>query len=65
MLKGVPNQFRRKKSGRVEALAYYRLLYSNGEVQKWNEAVPPRVPPAAPTTTPPPVVPVESSSRSA
>ncbi|KAJ7861513.1 hypothetical protein B0H13DRAFT_2355077 [Mycena leptocephala] len=50
MLKGVPNQFRRKKSGRVEALAYYRLLYANGEVQKWNEAVLP---------------PVESSSRPA
>ncbi|KAJ7900459.1 hypothetical protein B0H13DRAFT_1883538 [Mycena leptocephala] len=59
MLNGVPNQFRRKKGSRVEALAYYRLLYANGEVQKWNEAVPPRVSPAAPTT--PPVVPVESS----
>ncbi|KAJ7829134.1 hypothetical protein B0H13DRAFT_2372763 [Mycena leptocephala] len=63
MLNGVPNQFRRKKGSRVEALAYYRLLYTHGEVQKWNEAVPPQVPPAAPTT--PPVVPVESSPRPA
>ncbi|KAJ7030754.1 hypothetical protein C8F04DRAFT_1186598 [Mycena alexandri] len=38
LLDGVPNQFRRKKDSLTEALAFYRLRYETGRVQKWNEA---------------------------
>ncbi|KAJ7439020.1 hypothetical protein B0H11DRAFT_1934797 [Mycena galericulata] len=31
---GVPNQFRQKKSSRLEALAFYRLRYDSGRVHK-------------------------------
>ncbi|KAJ6608379.1 hypothetical protein B0H10DRAFT_2439074 [Mycena sp. CBHHK59/15] len=36
-LTGVPNQFRQKKSSRIEALAFYRARYLAGKVEKWNE----------------------------
>ncbi|KAJ7694606.1 hypothetical protein B0H17DRAFT_1199136 [Mycena rosella] len=36
-LNGVPNQFRQKKSTRLEALAFYRHRYSCGKVEKWTE----------------------------
>ncbi|KAJ7262601.1 hypothetical protein C8J57DRAFT_1466287 [Mycena rebaudengoi] len=35
---GVPNQFRQKKCGRAEALAFYRTSYDRGEVQQWTPA---------------------------
>ncbi|KAJ7459013.1 hypothetical protein FB451DRAFT_1182599 [Mycena latifolia] len=34
-VKGVPNQFRQKKSGRLEALSFYRYKYLRGEVIKY------------------------------
>ncbi|KAJ7130009.1 hypothetical protein C8R43DRAFT_1133978 [Mycena crocata] len=42
---GVPRQFRIKKSGRAEALAFYRAKYGNHEVVKLRKL------PPAPTTT--------------
>ncbi|KAJ7279182.1 hypothetical protein C8J57DRAFT_1503000 [Mycena rebaudengoi] len=36
---GVPNQFRQKKSGRLEALAFYRHNFLKGNVEKWTEVV--------------------------
>ncbi|KAJ7227794.1 hypothetical protein C8J57DRAFT_1534864 [Mycena rebaudengoi] len=32
---GVPNQYREKKRGRAEALAFYRASYNRGEVEQW------------------------------
>jgi YHS domain-containing protein len=37
-VRGVPNQFREKKRGRAEALAFYRASYERGEVEQWTEA---------------------------
>ncbi|KAJ6514778.1 hypothetical protein DFH09DRAFT_1328037 [Mycena vulgaris] len=39
-LTGVPNQFRQKKSTRLEALAFYRHRYNAGKVQKWTPVPP-------------------------
>ncbi|KAJ7450108.1 hypothetical protein FB451DRAFT_1186883 [Mycena latifolia] len=36
-VKGVPNQFRQKKSGRIEALGFYRYKYGRGEVVKYSD----------------------------
>ncbi|KAJ7277779.1 hypothetical protein C8J57DRAFT_1503618 [Mycena rebaudengoi] len=38
-VRGVPKQFRQKKSGRLEALAFYRRHYTEGGVEKWTEVV--------------------------
>ncbi|KAJ7441888.1 hypothetical protein FB451DRAFT_1360221 [Mycena latifolia] len=38
-VKGVPNQFRQKKAGRVEALSFYRYKYNRGEVLKFVDIV--------------------------
>ncbi|KAJ6631939.1 hypothetical protein B0H10DRAFT_1937677 [Mycena sp. CBHHK59/15] len=49
---GVPNQFRQKKTSRVEALAFYRLKYTDQKVEKWTDApaaAAPAVVAAAPT----------------
>ncbi|KAJ7276580.1 hypothetical protein C8J57DRAFT_193311 [Mycena rebaudengoi] len=35
---GVPNQARKKRRGRAEALAFYRASYDRGEVEQWTEA---------------------------
>ncbi|KAJ7291348.1 hypothetical protein C8J57DRAFT_1491841 [Mycena rebaudengoi] len=35
----VPNEFLQKKTGCLEALAFYRHHHSRGEVEKWNEVV--------------------------
>ncbi|KAJ7231647.1 hypothetical protein C8J57DRAFT_1251010 [Mycena rebaudengoi] len=37
-VRGVPNEFRQKKTGRVEALAFYRQHYLRDEVKMWNDA---------------------------
>ncbi|KAJ7112731.1 hypothetical protein C8R44DRAFT_882481 [Mycena epipterygia] len=37
---GVPHQFRRKKSGRAEALAFYRAKHVAGQVAKMTEVPP-------------------------
>ncbi|KAJ6543672.1 hypothetical protein B0H10DRAFT_2218717 [Mycena sp. CBHHK59/15] len=33
---GIPNQFRQRKTGLREALAFYRNKYEAGKVEKWN-----------------------------
>ncbi|KAJ6626304.1 hypothetical protein B0H10DRAFT_1941868 [Mycena sp. CBHHK59/15] len=55
---GVPNQFRQKKASRVEALAFYRLKYTDRKVEKWTQV------PAAPTAAIP-TSPVATTSTSA
>ncbi|KAJ6532818.1 hypothetical protein B0H10DRAFT_2247390 [Mycena sp. CBHHK59/15] len=35
---GIPNQARRRKTGRLEALAYYREEYTGNRVMKFAEA---------------------------
>ncbi|KAJ7198695.1 hypothetical protein C8J57DRAFT_1262251 [Mycena rebaudengoi] len=37
-VRGVPNEFRQKKTGRVEALAFYHQHYLRDEVEMWNDA---------------------------
>ncbi|KAJ6457462.1 hypothetical protein DFH09DRAFT_1349643 [Mycena vulgaris] len=44
---GVPNQFRQKKSTRLEALAFYRHRYNAGKVQRWNPVAPEAAAPSA------------------
>ncbi|KAJ7160354.1 hypothetical protein C8R46DRAFT_1038618 [Mycena filopes] len=52
LVKGVPNQYRKKKSSRLEALAFYCLKYGQREVMKLTEVVDDEFAAAPPSSQP-------------